>query len=359
MALILFWIKIADKRIIASLKSSPFMVVWIALVICVFVYGFANNYINAVFDAKPVFLVTPVFMFFSLLKSFKNYNLTPLLIMYSKSGYNNKIIYTRYFLKQAFLNNILFIIFNIIAYNSMTDNKYFVFIPGLTALSIFASFLIMYLKCGIVNRSITKKTGAKRKGNPVVKSIICDYLSFDFIALMVLCAALFIFLTVEFAKDAESFFNLYSNYGFLILITSILSVGFMGILESIPKINWKFQAIISKNDYKYHLKRTVIFIGIAYGWLLAPFFIYIIAGSIIYRIILLKYLLCLFVIFFAVINIAFTVSHILIKGIKSLLVIALTMWFSALSVYHLIGLFILIFITFIKAKNEYGEWSLQ
>jgi len=154
MALILFWIKIAIKRIIASVKSSPFTVVWIAIVIGAFVYGIANKYINVVFDAQTIIFITPVFLLFSLLKSFKNYNLMPLLILYSKSKYNNRIVYTRYFLKQAFLNNVLLIIFNIISFISMTDNRYFFLIPGLTIFSVFLSFLIMYLKYNAVNKKM-------------------------------------------------------------------------------------------------------------------------------------------------------------------------------------------------------------
>ena len=358
MALILFWGKIAVRRMIASVKSSPIMIVWIALVIGVFIYGFVNNYVNVAFDNRTIFFITPVLMFFSLLKSLKNHNLTPFLILYSKSKYNNKIIYTRYFLKQAFLNNVLLIIFCVVSYYSVIDKKYFIIIPGVTIFSVFISFLVMYLKYNIVNRSIAKTTIVKRKSNPVIKSILYDYLSSDFAALMVLCAALFVILTVEFAKDIENTGNLYFNSGFFIFMTAVFSLGFMGIHESIPGINWKFQAIVSVNDYKYHLKRTMLFIGIVYGWQLLPFILFIIIGSIVNWIFLLKYLYCLLIILFTIINIAFSTGNLIIKAIKSLFIAAITMWFSALPVVYLPVLLAAVFITFIKAKNEYREWSL-
>jgi len=359
MALILFRIKIAVKRIIASVKSSPFTVVWVAVIIGAFIYGFVYKHINVEFNAQAVFFITCVLMIFSLLKSLRNYNLTPLLIIYSKSKYNNKIILKRNFFKQAILNNVLLIIFNIIAYSSMMNIKYFIIIPGLTIFSIFASFVIMYFKYNIISKSIIKANAINRKSNPSVKSIIYDYLSPDFIALLVLCAALVIIFSLEFINDINNYYELYSNSGFLILMTVVFSLGFMGILESIPGINWNFHTIVSLNDYKYHLKRTIIFLCSVYGWLFILFTFFIIAGSIINRIFILKYLYCLFIIFFAVINIAFTAGNMLIKTIKSLLIIAITMWFSALPVIYLPILIIAVFILFIKAKNEYREWFLS
>ena len=129
----------------------------------------------------------------------------------------------------------------------------------------------------------------------------------------------------------------------------------MGIVESIPHINWKFQAIISPSDFKYHIKRTSFFLCGIFGWLLVLF---IIIGGIINLALLLKYLYCIFVLFFVTLHISFTMSSMIIKAITLLIITVLTIWISTLSVGFLPILIIPILVTLFKAKNEYMEWSL-
>ena len=119
MDLLFFWIKVAIKRIL-DLSKPYFLVIICALIfIGAFLYAFINGYIAIKLELKTIYLVVPLIIFMTLFISFKNYNLMPVLIKYSKRKYQNRIIYIRYFIKEALVNNLLLIIFSIIAYYSI------------------------------------------------------------------------------------------------------------------------------------------------------------------------------------------------------------------------------------------------
>ena len=355
MALLLFWAKVASKRIINFTKTSPVSIIWAAVVICAFIYAFANNHIAVTIDIQTLIVIIPAFVIYSLFISSKNYHVMPVLIIHSKSKYHNKVIYVRFFIKQAVKNNILLLAFTFFTYNSLTDKNYFTGISGITILSIILSFVIMYSKASYMNKKVKSAREKKLKINPVIKSALHDYVTSDFLAMTVICIALFLTVMFVSIKSINHPGNIESHSVYFIFLAIIFSVGFMGIIGSIPNINWKFQAIISPNDYKYHIKRTTVFMGGFFACLLVPF---VFTGVMIDPGLLLKYLYCLLVLFFAAIHIAFTVSHILIKTMAMLLVVTITIWVSTLPVVFLPALAVPVFVTMVKAKNEYREWSI-
>jgi len=119
MTLLLFWIKVAIKRILDL--SKPYILFTLCAIIFIgaFIYAFINGHINIYLDIKTIYIIISLIILLSLLNSFRNYNLIPILIKYSKSNYRNKIIIKRYLLKWALVNNLLLIIFNIIAFYSI------------------------------------------------------------------------------------------------------------------------------------------------------------------------------------------------------------------------------------------------
>ena len=193
------------------------------------------------------------------------------------------------------------------------------------------------------------------KINPKIKSAVLDYLTSDFSAMAVLCIALFFVIIHEFAKDAAFVYELKPRILFFMLMTVIFSLGFMGIIESIRNINWKFHALLSANNFKYHVKRTVFFLIAVFGWL---FVILISIGIAVNVTLLLKYLFCIMVLFFITVFIAFTITNTLLKAITLLFLLALTVWISVLPALFLPMLIIPVIPAFIKAKNEYREWYL-
>jgi len=363
MALLFFWIKVAIKRILDL--SKPYIlftlcaIIFIGAFIYAFIYAFINGHININLDIRTIYIIVSLIIILSLVNSFRNYSLIPILIRYSKSKYQNKIIIKRYFLKRTFANNLLLFIFNIIAscsiINFSTNYIQIFILLGITVLSMILSLTIMYIKNKYLNKNCSGIGNRKLKFNPLIKSAIYDYLSSDFLILMILCIFIFIAFIIGIAKDIRSIHELKNNSNLFIIITLIFSLGFTSIIGSIPQINWKFQSIISPNSFKYHLKRTSLVLFGFMGWLILLFIGF---GSFINIMLLIKYLYCLFILLFTIINISLTISNMMIKFFMVTIIVVLTMWISTLPVGFLSVLLIPVILTFVKAKNEYREWYL-
>jgi len=359
MALLFFWIKVVIKRILDL--SKPYILFTLCAIIFIgaFVYAFINGHININLDIKTIYIITSLIILLSLVYSFRNYNLIPVLIKYSKSKYHNKSIIKRYFLKRALVNNLLLIIFNVIAFYSIIKysiNHFHIFtLSGITILSMSLSLITMRIKNLSLNKKHSEISDRELMVNPIIKSVICDYLSSDFLISLLLCVGIFIFVIINVAGDINNIHELKDRSTFFIMLTIVFSVGFAGIIGSIPNINWKFQAIVSPNSFKYHLKRTFLFIGGFFGWVVLLFIIF---GSIINITLTIKYLYCIFVLLFIAVNISFTITNMMIKTFMLTAIIILTMWVSTLPIGFLPLLLFPVAITFIKAKNEYREWSL-
>jgi hypothetical protein len=202
----------------------------------------------------------------------------------------------------------------------------------------------------------TAKTPVKRmKINPAIKSAVYDYLLSDFLTLAVPCIALFFIGIIQFTEGLDYLYEIKNQSAFFIAMTIIFFIGFMGICSSIPNINWKFQAIISPSDFKYHAKRTIFFLGGFFGWLLV---IFIFVGSMINPALMLKYLLCIIVLFLATIFISLTFFNAIIKFLLLIFIAALTIWVSTMPSSFLLILAVPVLAAFLKAKDDYREWYL-
>jgi len=352
MLFLFFWIKIGFKRTRDLFKISPITVIWAMIIFSAFIYAFINNHITIQLDLKLSVLISLFLVIYSLSCSFKNYNVMLYLIKYTKSKYPNKIIIVKYLMMQAFKNNIMLLVFIIISYNSIKNIKYFPIILGITLFSMILSFSIMYIRNKYNNMRIIKIYSKRLNINPFIKSALYDYFTSDFFALSIIS----ITISLIFIATFINYFNTHYNWEpHFIIITVAFAIGFLGVIESIPNINWKFQAILSPNDYKYHIKRTMLFLGGIYGWLLLLF---VITGSIINLGLLLKYFYCLIVLLLVTVNVAFTFTNKILKVVLIMLpIIAITIWISTLPAVFLPILIIPVVITFFKAKNEYREWS--
>jgi hypothetical protein len=217
----------------------------------------------------------------------------------------------------------------------------------------------MYLKNDIKNKKTnckgTKRIKMNPKINPLIKSVVFDYVTSGFFTIAVVCTASALAIIIETTKNINFLYELENPLILFIGLTIILSIGFMGITESITNINWKYQAIISPNTFCYHIKRTMLFLITVFSPLLLFF---VLIGAKINVLLLFKYLYLIVMLFCISIFIACTTGNIITKGITLLLIITFTVWISTLSVGLLPILAIPLFATLIKAKNEYREWSL-
>jgi hypothetical protein len=211
---------------------------------------------------------------------------------------------------------------------------------------------IKYIYCNNYNAN---KNGKYNKINPLIKSALYDYISSDFLITFIFCIVLFVIFVFNIINDTNQIDELKNNSNIHIVITLVFSIGFAGIIGSIPTINWKIQSIVSINSFKYHFKRTTLVLCGFYGWLILLFVVF---GSFINIILTVKYLYCLLIILFTLVNISLTITNMLMKVFIGTIFIILTIWISMLPIGFLPFLIIPIILTLIKAKNEYREWFL-
>jgi hypothetical protein len=358
--LLLFCIRITGKRILKLIKSFPVLIIWAVIIAASFIYAVINKDIAIRPDIQTMVIITPFLILVSLFKSLKNYNTIQTLILYSKSNAQKDHIYIAFFIRQAFVNNIWLSAFNFIVFYFVSNKIYFAITLTATVISFLLSFSLMYLKNSLkINNTSYRETKRKKinpgKISPLIKSAVFDYVTPDFFTAAVVCIALVLVISFEITKEGNFLYELENPLIFFIGLTIILSIGFIGIIDSITNINWKFQANISPNTFNYHIKRTMLFLITIFGFLLL-FFIYI--GAKINIFLLFKYLYCIIMLFCISVFIAFTTGNMIIKGIILLLITAFTIWISTLSA-GLLPIFAIPFlVALVKAKYEYKEWSL-
>ena len=353
MNFLLFWIKVAARRFVYLLKTSPVVIIGTIVIIAAFII--AKNDIEVMLNTQRFVFALSFLVLVSLLLSFRNYRLMSLLVMYSRSRLRNRAILILFFARQAFFNNILLILFNAAVLKGIVKSDYLEALPAVTFCSLFLSILIMLLNNEVKMRRIRKRQAKVSGINPAIKGIILDYFSSEFLQTALVSIVLFVIVIVEFVSkgfllNTENLSVLFA--GMLV----ILSFGFMGIVESVPRINWKFHGIVSPREYGYHVKRTAVFLGAVFI-LPVLFFIFMLAsGGVLF---LLKYLYCLAVLLLSSIFISFTIGRSIFKAIMFIAVVVLTVWVSALHIAILPVLAIPVLILFIKVKGEYREWYYQ
>ena len=354
MNFLFFWMKAAARRFVSLFKTSPVIVIGVIVITAAFIT--ARNDIEIILNTQRFVLALLFFILVSILLSFKNYRLMSLLVTYSKSALKNRTILILFFARQALFNNILLFFFIITALKGIVKADHLELLPAAVFCSLFLSILIMYLLNEARMRRIKKKPARVLRLNPEIKSAIYDYFISDFLMAAAVSIVLFIIITVEFAKNKLYLFTPENPSIWLIGLVSILSLGFMGIIDSISHINWKFFSVISAKSYSYHFNRSVLFLAAFFGLLIA-LFIFMAAFSGIA--LLLKYLYCLLVLLILSINISFTMSAKIFKAVIFTLAIVLTAWISVLHIAFLPVLLIPVLAFFLKSKNEYREWYYQ
>ena len=319
-----------------------------------FIYAIVNQHIGITLDKRTIVMITPLFVLVSLIKALKNYNIVSVLMRYAKGKSQNKYIQIKYFVKKALKNNILLVVFNILLFIYAIDKFYSIIMLVITSSSLILSFAVIKNQYNSSTKLIIGKTVNRIKISPLIKGTIYDYFTPDFFAIFLISIALFFVMLYEYIKNSNSYYELENKIVFYIILTIIFSIGFMGIIDSVKNINWKFQAIISNNTFFYHIKRSMFFLIGFFGVFL---FLFIIIGAV-DLFLLLKYLYCIFILFFISIFVAFTLSHVLMKLIVLSLIIVFIVWISTLRAVFLLLLALPFFTLFVKAKHEYKEWYL-
>jgi hypothetical protein len=352
----LFWSKILVKRTIDLIKQSPVIFIGMIIIISAFIIGRQN--ITIALNIKTTVILLFTFAVLSIISSLKNYHVISALISYSKSNLQNKNIKIIFFVNRAFKNNLLLIIIGFILFTRFIKMDYYAIIPIIVIpiISLVLSFFIMLLKNGYLDKKIYKIACKKSKINPFIKSSFHDYFTLDFFVMAVFCFTMFVVIIIESSMDMSFIRKMDNPTIILTAITAILSLGFMGIISSIPNINWKFFSIIYPQNIFSHIKKTALFMAGVFGLLLVVFFFITVQIGVLA---LVKYLYSIIISFLFSIYNAFTRNNMIIKGIRAIFFIVLVIWVSALNPVFLFIPIIPLLIIALLAKDDFREWYLQ
>ena len=330
-------------------RRSPVIVIGAAIIFAALVIAGVNI---VTLNPQTLAIAIASLVFIAAFLSLKKHRTTPVLIIFSKSKFQNRIIKAAFFAKNAVKNNLPLLVFCVLAFCKVIKTNYFAILPAACIFSMFLSFLLMGLKHNYSNKRIDKIAVKKPKNCPAAKSIIYDYLTSDFLQMALICICIFTFFAVKIIKNIN-FLNEFRAASIIFNgMAIILSLGFAGILDSIPHINWKFFAIVYPQNFIYYIKRTLLFLGFFFGLFVITF---IFMGVIFNAAVLLKPLYCLTALLFLSINIAFTIHRQLTKAIMLLCAVAFTAWISTLQAAFLLILAFPVIVTFMKARKEYSE----
>jgi len=349
-----FWLKVTARIFYNFLKTSPVVVIGSLIAGAAFSYALVNKFILIKLNIKMITVIVLLSVISSLFHSCKKHQLLSVLVAKSKTNSTNKKIMSMFFLKKALVNNTLPItVFCVLVYSTSIDKKYIAIILTAVLFSIILSFFLLRVR----NLTIKEKSNYITKGiknNLLLKRSLYDYATVDFLSSVVLCTVLFLLISYEFARNSAMLSNTTSQLFFTAAIV-IFSFGFIGIISSIPNINWKFDSIVFPHYFGCCVKRTMVFLLCVFGLMFAAFFI---VGGIINPIRLVKYLYCIIILLASATFISFTGSSMLSKFILFAALVAATVFISSLHSWLLPFLPIPLIIIFLQAKCEYWEWYL-
>jgi hypothetical protein len=344
MALLVFWLKIAVKETISLFKTSPIVIIGAMVLIAAFLAGGRDAVLTL---NREMFIITvSTIVLIALILSAKKYDVLSMLTLYAKSGYSNRHIHGMFFLKQALINNALLFVFDFIVLKGIIQTEYALYLPMVTVVSVLCLYACMFLRHKHGNTKIMAAGNKSIRVNPLIKSALYDYCTPGFIQEALLSSALFIVVVVHETEYTPAFFM-----GLLLVLT----LGLMGILDSIPQVNWQFYAIVSSNNFKRHYRRAFLFL---IGFFCPLIVSFVCMGLRFDPYSLIKYCCIMLALVLFSITISFLLSHMLIKCFALVIAAFLTLWICSIHAYLLVLSIIPLGVTFLKAKNEHREWYL-
>jgi hypothetical protein len=208
-------------------------------------------------------------------------------------------------------------------------------------------------KYSYANKKIGGIKAHKLPINAALKSMVYDYITHDFFLNAAIVISLFIIIFVETIK-AKNVLGPQDNQAVVFAApVAVLSLGFSGIIDSIPHINWRYYAIVSPQSFLYHFRKTAIFLVCFFGLFIA---IFIIFGSLISIGFMLVNFYCMTFIFIFSISIAFIPGGMITKALLLMAAIIFSLWTSFTRSYFLPLLLVPTLVGLAKAKNGCKEW---
>jgi hypothetical protein len=169
------------------------------------------------------------------------------------------------------------------------------------------------------------------------------------VAIIIITASLFI--SAELLRHNNTLDEMADPVFIPLLFFVLLSIGFIGLSDSVTKTNWLFYAVISL-DFRYHFKRTVIFLLSFYGIVLLQ---YMIIAAYINITLLLINLFAIISTMLLITGIVYLGGNSLKKIIVSALYIRLAVYILYVSPYIMLASILPLIIVLFMAKNDFME----
>jgi hypothetical protein len=277
----------------------------------------------------------------------------PVLILYAKSNRTNKTVRIFFFIKKAFANNMPLLLFNIIIIKGLIKAEQYNYVLLFTIFSFLCSLLVMIIKNNYANKRIRSIKVHKIHTKVSHKSMVYDYITYDFFQSTAIVISLFMIIFMEAIRTKNRSQIQGSQANIFIVLAAVLSLGFSGIIESIPHINWKYYAIVSPQSFLYHFNKTALFLLCGFGVFIAVFIIF---GSFIDIWSMFVNLYCMAAVFILSISIAFTFGSMVTKALLLIAAIGFSLWAGFMRSYFMLLLLVPILVSLVKAKSDYREW---
>jgi hypothetical protein len=343
MALVLFWLKIAFKRIAGLVKTSP------AVTIAVWIAARSNAVI--LLENSRFAVIAGILFSAGLLTSLKKYDTIAVLMRYAKSGTVNSGILNIYFLQRALLNTIPLLFFDGLILCGTFKTAMTAYLPAITLLGILCSFYLLRVKHKYY--LIRSKSKKRARINSRIKSILYDYCTPSFMLSTALSIGIIIAILGELIKNSNLLNEM--RYPSLFFVYLLIPFGFgcMGVIDSVPNINWRFYAIVCPKDFRHHFNIAFFFLIALFGVFILAFFGILVSFDIRF---LPKYLFTLVAILLFSINTAYSSGQMLVKIFCCLTLIGGTLWLGVFNAYLLPVVLLPLWYTFWKAKQDYKDW---
>jgi hypothetical protein len=251
--LALFWMKVAVRRIIALVKTAPFVVIGGTLSIVAFVYTKTNVAISL--SIRYFVMIMALLFLAGLIYSLKSMNIPDKLIRYSKSAFSNRALQRIFFIQRAIVSNVCTLVFMALVFMKRISPGFPLNMAILPALFLFFTAC----SCGvIIARSRHRRRVARVRRvniNAAIKSTALDFMTPSFFLTALTSVALFVVVFIDYIGDT----NIEAHLVFAIFL-GIPTFGFLGIIDAIAGVNWAFYAAIN-SAFAYQFKRAALLIA--------------------------------------------------------------------------------------------------
>jgi hypothetical protein len=347
MSFLLFWVKVILKRTIEFIKISPVTIIGGIIILGALIY--TNTDIQLTLNGSRLIIALFALIIIPIIISLKEYSVLGEITFYAKSNYSNRLLRHIFFAKKSFLNNIFMILFFVLMFsNRITVDFPFAVWKTLCIFpfSILLSWMVMILRN---NDGKINKRRNRIHINSVIKSTLYDYM--DSVLMAVIITVVSLFIGIELFRHKNILNEMAEPVFIPLTLFVLLSIGFIGLSDSVINTNWLFYAVVSL-DFRYHFKRMLIFILSSYGIILLQYIIIVIYIDT--TLLLIYPFTAVSTMLFAM-GIAYSGGNIL----KKIIVYALYIWFAVymlyVSPYIILASILPAAIALFMAKNDFME----